>query len=246
MLGTFSVTWHGRTAEESFYRDTRSWQLMKYLAANRGREVPLEELTRVLWPSDIPGPNSVGTIRVRLRRLRERLNAIGLGSSREGLVLYGQDLLCLNEPGFEIETDLERIYGLCGKIEGGGRLGARRVVACRHALELFSGPYLAHSGDAAWVAHGREESCALFHRLASDALSLAGEEKAPELIQLLAAKALVMAPEDEELHDRIMSFLLSHGLMPEAVAHYARLSRIAESRRAAPPALTAFRGGPSR
>ena len=135
MLGVFSLSFRGKRLRETLSRDTRSWQLMKSLVDSRGRTVGQEELVRVLWQSEHFEKDPYGTIRVRLRRLRENLDMIGLGDSRSGLVFYAQDKFFLN-PDYTLELDIQALRGLCRRAEDRSLPTDVRLEACRGALEL--------------------------------------------------------------------------------------------------------------
>ena len=239
MLGTFTIRHGGRQVSESVFRDTRSWQLMKYLADNRGRAVNQSELVRVLWTPESFGPDVVGTLRVRLRRLRESLNAVGLGSSRDGLVLYAQERFFFN-PDYDVVTDTQQLYELCRQAENHALGRELRLAACQRGLSLCGGPYLEHSAPAPWVEAGRREVQELFAALARVTLELSGQSGSCELVRELAPRALSLIPEDEGLNTQIMTFLMQHGCVAEVVAHYARLSRVTEAKGDPDPPLTAF------
>lgn len=239
MLGVFSLSFRGKRIREALSRDTRSWQLMKYLLDSQGRAVGQEELIRVLWQAERFGKDPCGTIRVRLRRLRENLDMIGLGDSRSGLVFYAQDKFFLN-PDYTLELDIQALRGLCRRAEDRSLPTLARLEACRGALELCTGPYLERSDPAPWLESGRRETAGLFRQLAMDTMDLSREDAEAGVCQLLSGRVLCMAPEDRELNTALMSFLLAHGYGAEAVSHYTQLARMAEARGEPAPPLTAF------
>ena len=236
MLGTFSLSFQGAQVREPLSRETLHWQLLKYLVENRDRAVGQQELVRVLWRPEDFGPDVCGTIRVRLRRLRESLGPIGLSDSRAGLVLYAQDKYFLNSD-YPLELDVQRLRALC-RLAGNGMLpAAERLNACREALALCDGPYLERSASALWLEAGRKETAAQFRSLALAAMDLGRQERDLSLGGLLSARVLRMAPEDEELNTRLMIFLMDQGCTAEAVNHYAQLVRMAEAGGKKPPPL---------
>ena len=239
MLGTFSLSYQGAQVREPLSRETLHWQLLKYLMENRDRAIDQKELVWVLWRPEDFGPDVCGTIRVRLRRLRESLGPIGLGDSRAGLVLYAQDKYFLNSD-YPLELDVQRLRAFC-RLAGNGALPPEeRLEACRSALALCTGPYLERSASAPWLETGRRETAAQFRSLVLSAMDLAGQADDPSLGGLLSARVLRMAPEDGELNTRLMIFLMDQGCTAEAVSHYAQLVRMAEAGGKEPPSLTAF------
>ena len=239
MLGTFTLSFRGERVSEPLSREALHWQLLKYLVENQGRAVDQRELVRVLWRPEDFGPDMCGTIRVRLRRLREALKPLGLEDSRAGLVLYAQDKYFLNGD-YPLELDVRRLRALCRLAEDGSLPPERRLAACRDALGLCAGPYLERSSPAPWLEAGRRETAAQFRQLALTAIDLSRQTEDVSLGAPLSARVLRMAPEDEELNTRLMAFLMARGCTAEAVSHYAQLVRMAQAAGAEPPPLTAF------
>ena len=239
MLGTFSLCYQGRWVKESFFRDTRPWQMMKYLADSCGRDVPQEELVQVLWRPENCGQDVCGTMRVRLRRLRGNLAQIGLGDSRTGLVLYAQDRFFFN-PDYTLETDLQRLRRFCRLAENTSLSHKRRLSACQDALSLCDGPYLERSGSAPWLEPGRRETALRFRRLTETTIKLSQQTGDLSLGAALSQRVLRMAPEDEELNTELMTFLMTNGHGAEAVMHYTQLMRMTEAAGMGTPSLSAF------
>ncbi len=207
-LGSFSVSYKGKTVGESKFRDTLSWQLMKYLVANPGRRIDQEELMGVLWTPDGVKDSSFGTMRVRLHRLRESLKAVRLGNSRTGLVLYSSEKYAIN-PAYRVVTDVDRIFGLYMRAKNELLTVTERLDACKEALALFTGTFFESSVYAEWMERGRAESRELFRALATVTMSLAEAGNDLEALSILSDKVLVMGPEDTALGAGIIRLILS-------------------------------------
>ena len=239
MLGPFTVRFGERVIGPPRWKDTFAWQLMKYLAANNDRWITMEELDRVLWPEENMGSDPLGMMRVRVHRLRDNLNKIGLGG-RNGLVQYSYDRYRINAD-YELLVDIEEIAGICLVLRSVNQLPwQQRVELCRKAIELFGGKYLENSPADLWVEQGRRHSRELFSSLTESTLLLAEESGQHDLVALLAEKALLLIPDKADVNTKLMDHLLVHGYTAEAVSHYAKLSRISEAQGWDAPPLTAF------
>ena len=239
MLGPFTVTYQGHTVRESRYKDALPWQLMKYLAANYPRPIGKEELVHGLWETGKTFEESEGAIRVRLRRLRESLNAVGLGDSKTGLIPYADHCFFLS-PDYEIRTDLQQIRQFLLLASEKKQSPQSRIAACRQALRLFHGSYLQLSSPAAWMEPGHTESRKLFCDLTQITIELSSADPTGESMTQLAEKALLVAPDEVSLNTQIIQRLLAQGHFSGAVAHYSALTRILAYRQQDLPELSVF------
>ena len=239
MLGTFTVAYRGRSVQESRCKDALPWQLMKYLAANHPRKISKDELVYGLWDTGKPFEESEGAIRVRLRRLRESLNAIGLGSCRKGLVLFAGEHFFLS-PDYEIRTDLQQIRQFIRFASEKNQSPQNRIAACRQALWLFQGRYLELSTPAAWMETGNTENRKLFCDLTQITILLSSADPTGQTMTQLAEKALLVVPDETSVNTEIIRQLLRQGRVSDAVSHYSALTRILAGRQQALPELSVF------
>ncbi len=181
-------------------RQAKPWRLLKYLLVHRGREVPLAELNR-LWP-DFGTENAA---RVRLNRLREDLDAIGLGG-KNGLVHFAAGAYRLN-PRYALDVDEDRLGDLLARFwacRADDPLGLRLAMA---ALTLLDGPFLDKSADP-WAAPLREKYRGEFLRLAREVLARCRAQDDDRPIPLLLQRAQVMAPENDALPRDARAYLV--------------------------------------
>lgn len=239
MLGVFTVAYQGGSVRESRYKDALPWQLMKYLAANYPRKIGKDELAYGLWDTGKPFEESEGAIRVRLRRLRESLNEIGLGSCRTGLILFANDCFFLS-PDYEIRTDIQQIRQFVRFASEKSQSPQSRVAACRQALRLFRGRYLELSSQAEWMEPGRMESRKLFCDLTQITIELSSADPTGESMMQLAEKALLIVPDEVFVNTEIIRQLLKQGHFSDAVSHYSALTRILAGRPQTLPELSVF------
>ena len=239
MLGPFTVAYRGSSVRESRYKDALPWQLMKYLAANYPRKIGNDELAYGLWDNGKTFEESEGAIRVRLRRLRESLNTIGLGNCRTGLVLSEDDSFFLS-PDYAVRTDLQQIRQFVRFASEKSQSPQSRVAACRQALRLFRGRYLELSSPAAWMEPGRTESRKLFCDLTQITIELSPADPTGQSLMQLAEKALLVVPDEVFVNTEIIRQLLAQGHFSHAVSHYSALTRILAGRQQPLPELSVF------
>ena len=239
MLGPFTVAYRGSSVRESRYKDALPWQLMKYLAANHPRKIGNDELAYGLWDTGKPFEESEGAIRVRLRRLRESLNTIGLGNCRTGLVRSEDDSFFLS-PDYAVRTDLQQIRQFIRFASEKNQSPQNRIAACRQALWLFQGRYLELSTPAAWMEPGNTENRKLFYDLTQITISLSSADPTGQTMTQLAEKALLVVPDETSVNTEIIRQLLRQGRVSDAVSHYSALTRILAGRQQTLPELSVF------
>jgi DNA-binding SARP family transcriptional activator len=238
LLGVCTLRYHGESIREPQSRESLSWRLLKYLAANRGREITAPELAAELWPGQTITDEG-NALRVRLSRLRGILSAIGLGDRRSGLVLYAGGRYRLN-PDIPVLTDTDEVTSLYRFLCTGDRDPTARYDAGIRALRLFQGEFLACSAPSPWIELQRTQFRRMFAAVAEAARALMEELGRFDDAELLCARALELAPEERELHTAIMATLRRAGLASESVTHYSRLALVLAARGAEPPELLAF------
>ena len=52
-FGTFSIQYGNQTISESDNRSKKLWKLLQYIAQNRDRRIPQEELLQLLWSENV-------------------------------------------------------------------------------------------------------------------------------------------------------------------------------------------------
>lgn len=238
LLGVCTLRYNGKSTAEPQSRESLSWRFLKYMAANRGREISARELAAELWPGQVISDEG-NALRVRLSRLRGILSAIDLGDRRSGLVLYARGSYRLN-PGIPILADTDEVTTLCRLLSSDAGKPEIRYAAGVQALRLFRGEYLACSGASPWITLQRTQFRRMFVSAAETTLSLMEELGRFEEMELLCARALALAPEERALHTAIMSALRRAGFDSESVTHYSRLALVLAAKGAEPPELVAF------
>ena len=212
----------GRTIENT-QKPVLHWALLKYLLANPGREIGVPELLETAWP-DKDLREFEGTIRIRLQRMRKLLTPLGLNGP-DGLLLYRGGLFSLN-PAYKLRTDDEILVELMDMIRSLPPEAPEGLRLCIEALELFRGKYFAHTYHGPWLAEARrvyeEIFCDLGHETMRRTLALDDGSA----VTLLRTRAVMIAPDAEELHRSITDYLVERKLSVELMRYMADLAHV--------------------
>ena len=221
----------GRAAENRA-RKTFPWLLLKYLLANTGREISPEELSSTLWP-DQTGTDKDGNLRVRLHRLREALDPLGLGGQR-GLVLSCGRNLFLN-PAYPLELDTQRFLTLLGEERKTPLEDPQGLELCRQALELYRAPVFAYTAPALWLLQYRYPYQQGFKSIVQQTLRRMQLAESEEVLHLLCHRAVQAMPEEDNLQNVILGYLVEHQKQAELVSYISQLTLIRSGQTARRP-----------
>ena len=219
LLGTFTIS-RGKlsVSEPLVSKESQSWKLLKYLCANCGRMIDADELTRELIFAGSES-NIGNTLRVRLRRARAILDHIGLGGAMDGPILYGGGKYCIN-PELDIKIDVREADRLCRRAADKTLDIKRRLALCIEALRLYDGPCLANSERSMYIDLMRAQYGAMYKALLRQTFSLMRETGNYSGADILCRSALQVCPRDTDVHELIITALLSANHTAEAVAYY--------------------------
>ncbi|MCD8373786.1 MAG: hypothetical protein LUC20_01585 [Oscillospiraceae bacterium] len=209
-------------------RESLPWTLLKYLLVNRGREVSMEELDAVLWAAPDGSAISSGNARVRLSRLRKLLEPVTDDKRGGGLVLCYGGRFALNSD-YRLTFDCDEFAALCRAERGLPPDDDTAVAVCGKALELYGGEFLAFTAPAPWLDVYREQYAELFRALAARTLERIKETGDETALDLLCSRSAELAPEDSELNDAIVAYLMERKMQIELVRHVSRLSAAQKS-----------------
>ena len=201
LFGTVTLENRLGRLQENPSRQAKPWRLFKYLLVNRGREVTLAELNN-LWP-DFGTENAA---RVRLNRLREDLDKLGLGG-KNGLVQFAAGAYRIN-PRYALDVDEDRLNDLLTRFWTCPEQDPAGLQLAMAALTLFDGPFLDKSADP-WVEPHREKYRGEFVRLAREILHRCRVQGDDRALSLLHQRSQVMAPGDDQLQRDIRGYLVS-------------------------------------
>lgn len=93
------------------------------------------------------------------------------------------------------------------------------------ALRLFRGPALEFTAPAPWLDGHRARWQQVFRELAGSTLARMRALDDDRAAELLCVRAAAILPEDEELNNNIIDFMMARDRQPELVRYLSHLSR---------------------
>ncbi|WP_173008295.1 AAA family ATPase [Mycolicibacterium sp. P1-18] len=217
LIGEVRIVHRGYVVHPRVVGGGRCVDVLGYLAVNRNREIPLDELAGVLWPKDRP-QSWYAALRGVLSRVRETMESASMPAnsvrSRGGYVR-------LSLPD-GLLTDVELVRRCCSTPDGDPHAA---VAEARSALALTAEPALV-GASGAWADKVRTEVEQLRRRaLEIDATgSLALGEPGRAIAS--AEGLLALDPLHESAYRTVMSGYLSLGERGQALQVAARCRRI--------------------
>ncbi len=200
LFGVMTLENHRGKLEESPSRQAKPWRLLKYLLVNRDREVTQGELS-ALWP-DFGTENAA---RVRLTRLRDDLDKLGLGG-KSGLVQFSAGAYRLN-PRYHLDVDEDRVNDLLTKFWASAETDPAGLRLAMAALTFFTGPFLAKSTDP-WAEPFRARYQSEFVKLVRETLRRCRLQGDDQPLELVLQRLPAVLPEDTQLRREIRGYLV--------------------------------------
>ena len=210
--------------------DQRAGQVLKYLACERHRVVPAEEIAESLCRHAQHA--TVSTVRYFIHVLRKRLEPGRPKYDSGSLVLARHGGYTLNDTEVwidadEFESDVNA--GLAALAHGERAAAAEHF---EHALSLYQGDFLADEPYAEWALTERER----LRALAEKPLRALGELHAddPSAAAAYLERLAQMEPLDGDVHRELLSLWVRQGRLSRATRHYQafRQRTVARIRRA--------------
>jgi DNA-binding SARP family transcriptional activator len=243
LVETFAVERDGTQVPPAEIGSRKARTLLKVLAAQRGRMVPMDRLVALLWAAEPPAEEAAN-VATLVSRLRATFGAEVIHGGRSGYRLV---------TGPVVGIDLDEAAGLVAEAEARLASGqaALAVVAADAALvRLGSGSVLEDEPEADWGGEAGREAERLLRRARAAAWGAASMVGDHERALAAAADAVAADPLDEQAHRAVMRAYHRLGEPGEALAAYGRLRALLAEDLGADPApeteqvhLAVLRGG---
>jgi len=217
-LGGFAVLRNGEPAAAGEWRSKKARDLLKILAARRGRHVPRETLFELLWPDEDPEPLgnrlsvALATVRAILDPDRVHDSDWFVGADRASVWL---DL-------GHVELDLETFLTAVGEGRRLQRAGQSEA-ALRHferAESDYRGDFLEEDQYEDWASGPRDEAQAAYLDAAREVARAATAGGEPETAIRIQLRILELDVFDERAHLALVDALLAAGRHGEARRRY--------------------------
>lgn len=233
MLGEFSLEWGGACLSDGENRSRKVWLLLAYLIECRGRAVPAEELTELLWEDEQSrSGNPLNALKAVLHRARTALDRLGPE--------MGHTLVLCQKEGYVWNTDLplrvdaDEFTRLCRTGEQAASADLQ-LTAWVLALELYQGHYLEKLSGSSWAAGRTAELHGRYLDVLRTTLPLLAKAGRWTELARLGQTALRLEPESEDLCRWTMEALLQLEDPRGAAAAYEALRETRYSRLGALP-----------
>lgn len=218
MLGSFTLRW-GDTERELSSRSRKLCLLLAYLICQRRRSIPYGELSQVLGESTGGAANSHSALKGLLHRARLSLD--GLEAALGQPPLLNGEGFCQWNPALPLTLDTEEFSRLCQAAQA-ARQEETQLRLGLEALALYHGDFLPALARSPWAAEQAEALHQSYLRAALAALPQLAARARWEETARLAAAALALEPQAEELCRWQLEALLQLERRQEAVETYER------------------------
>ena len=219
-LGRFEVYVDGAQVLAAAWQSRKARDLLRILAARRGRAVPREQLGEMLWPAQDPGRVS-HRLSVALSTLRGVLDP-QRRTSTDHFIIAAYPSLALDIGHLELDVEeflTESAHGL-RLAEQGETEDARATLLL--AEQRYRGDFLEDEPYDDWSRPTREEARRVYLRVVRTLAALArGADEIDETVRHLG-RALELEPYDEGVHGEFIRTLAAAGRHGEAAQAYRR------------------------
>ena len=211
MLGAFSMEYEGKVLTDEKSRTKQVWLLLKYLLANRHREVTTEELVDILWEEGVDNPSNA--LKNLVYRLRGLLDTVGRGENGEyiinkrGICRWNDEIECV------IDTEvLEMAY----------RFAETHPTAENYhdVIRVYNGDFLSATSYEKWIVPLAVKYKDIFFDSVGKCCEILRKDGRFEEIDIIATKAAKIDPFNENAHIMKMRALFAMDKKKEAMAYY--------------------------
>jgi ATP/maltotriose-dependent transcriptional regulator MalT/DNA-binding SARP family transcriptional activator len=225
-LGAFQLVRDGVAVPTADFQSKKARDLLKILVSRRGRAVPREQLTDLLWPDEDPARVG-GRLSVLLSGLRTVLRAAGQASD-DGPLVTDRHVVRLDSD--RVGLDVEDFFATASAGLAAYQQGQPDAAALLAAAEeQYAGDFLEEDPYEKWAEQPREEARATRLAILRALADLAAQRDETWSVIRYTVRLLQMDPYDEETHLMLVRALHVSGRHGEARRHYRRYAeRMAE------------------
>ena len=218
MLGSFSLTYQGKTMDDSGDRSRKVWLLLGYLLYNHNRTASSEELMELLSRKE--GANPAGALKTTLHRARNAMDVLFENAGHEFILNKNGGYLW--SPEYPVKLDVEEFERLYYEAENESDMD-RKLQLWMEAEKLFEGDFLKKLSSEIWVVPLGAYYHRLYLKIVSGILSQLEERGQYNELEVVAARAVAFEPGNEEFSQHLMSAQLNLGKQKEAAQTYENL-----------------------
>ena len=217
-FGSFSIQYGNAVISEKDNRSKKLWKLLEYIVQNRDRQVPQEELLRLLWSETSMGDNPMSSLKTLLHRVRNTLERLGIEESRQLILQHAGTYYWNPEIPVQVDVDeFEAVAEQTKKID----IPDEKLNSALRAMALYKGAYLGgnYVGEA-WADEPASRYQQLYLYCYNTAIQiLVGEGRYDEIV-FLSRHAMEIEPSQELYYYNLISALIEKGAWDEALVAY--------------------------
>ena len=223
MFGKFTISYQGKKISERVAPvENQSWRMLKYILVNAGRGITMEELAQEL-SAEGEEAAVANNLRVRLSRMRDILGDLGLGSVKNGLILFGDGQFWVNGD-YQIVTDRDKIDWCYVSMADQKTPREGKLGEYIDGLACFNGIFLENSRNSFWIGKARAHYDKVYLQLLDFCMEAMAETGDYSRADVVLNGALRLKPWELDVHDRLLRGLLKQNRIAEAATYYAKLA----------------------
>ncbi len=194
-------------------RSRKALSLLEYLIINRPRDIPIEELSRILWPDD--RETQVNTLKALLHRCRMLLG--DMISEYGDVIVSGKGSYSWNSE-LNMDVDVDEFASLCAHTDD--------VQSLLRAADIYEGDFLVKYGDERWIMPLSARYHAMYidtvHRIIS---MLDGTDRYEDLLSV-CQRAETVDPYDDSIRTAALKCLIGLERSDEALEYYNKVTEL--------------------
>ena len=219
MLGGCSLSYGDSSIDDAGYRAKKPWTLLAYLIVFRTREIPLEELTELLYAGE--GGGTAGAMKTLVYRARMMLEELGMPNGKD-MILAARGSYAWNN-SVPIVLDADRFELACQRVSAPGLLPEEKLSLCREALELYRGDFLPQSAGEKWVLELSAYYHSLYVHLVQTTIEQLSARERWEETAAVCTRAIAVDGFQAPFYFHLVRSLLRTGQRRQALDQYRRM-----------------------
>ena len=223
MLGGCSLQFGDKVVEDVNYHTKKSWMLLGYLITFRSREIPVEEIIDLLYPSE-RGANPAGALKTLVYRVRSMLEELGLPDSRD-MILVTRGSYAWNT-SIPMTLDADQFELACQRCAAPWITPEEKLATCLEAVALYRGDFLSKSMGESWVVSLSTYYHSMYVHLVQTTVGLLmARERWGEVVSI-CAQAIQIDGYEEYFYYYLIRGLVKTGQIASALEQYKRMYNI--------------------
>ncbi len=227
MLGNCTISYNNNSIDSNSLRSKKIWSLLQYLIFYRNRDIPSDELLRLVYAEN-GSANPSNALKTLIHRCRSALDSLEYTSGKSMLLQKDGSYQWDNAIDISVDTDMfEVLYNKYLSLPAGDSL---RFTACMEAIDLYKGDFLSSSDIEPWIIPIREYYRSRYLYLVHEAIELLMAKRSYEYASALCRSSIKIDPYDESLYYNLMQSMVKLGQTQEALTQYEETTKLFYSR----------------